>query len=182
MSDTFILDFKIDDATCDRFIEEFNKNIDIVRYDELRQYHRLNSERLSQSLKDEFEAQLLDCYDQYNSRWEWCDVSVKAELWHYNVQKYEPGRGYRVWHIEDPGPEPDRPQRKLTWMTYLNDVQQGGETQFMYQSKAYIPRKGVTLIWPAGWTHPHRGQPAPKETKFIATGWFVYSEDNSDYD
>ena len=32
------------------------------------------------------------------------------------------------------------------------------------------------LIWPAGWTHFHKSEIAPKETKYIITGWYVYSE------
>ena len=36
------------------------------------------------------------------------------------------------------------------------------------------PKKGLTIIWPAGWTHPHHGLPAPEETKYIATGWAGY--------
>ena len=28
------------------------------------------------------------------------------------------------------------------------------------------------MFWPAYWTHPHKGIPAPKETKYIVTGWF----------
>jgi hypothetical protein len=42
-------------------------------------------------------------------------------------------------------------------MTYLNDVTDGGETGFFYQDVKIKPQKGLTLIWPAIWTHTHKG-------------------------
>ena len=57
-------------------------------------------------------------------------------------------------------------------MTYLNDVYDGGETEFMFYNLKIKPRKGLTLIWPAGWTHMHRGLPSEKSEKMIVTGWF----------
>lgn len=42
-------------------------------------------------------------------------------------------------------------------MTYLNDVKEGGSTYFSHYDLEIEPRKGLTLIWPAEWTHAHRG-------------------------
>ena len=66
--------------------------------------------------------------------------------------------------------------RHLVWMTYLNDVEEGGETEFYYQKLKVKPRKGLTLIWPVDWTHTHRGIVAPKEEKMILTGWFSFAQ------
>ena len=59
-------------------------------------------------------------------------------------------------------------------MTYLNDVEKGGGTEWIHQKLKVKPEKGKTVIWPAEWTHTHRGIVAPKETKYIATGWYGY--------
>jgi prolyl 4-hydroxylase len=88
------------------------------------------------------------------------------------LQHYAPGEGYHVWHDERMGP-PNH-LRLLAFMTYLNDVEEGGETEFMYQQIKVKPEKGLTLIWPVDWTHTHRGLVAPKEDKYIVTGWFNY--------
>ena len=32
-------------------------------------------------------------------------------------------------------------------------------------------KRGVTLIWPAPWTHTHRGQISLTHEKTIVTGW-----------
>ena len=47
----------------------------------------------------------------------------------------------------------------------------GGETEFIYQQKRFKAEKGTVLIWPAGYTHMHRGNP-PLSNKYIATGWY----------
>ena len=56
-------------------------------------------------------------------------------------------------------------------MTYLNDVDDGG-TEFLYQNLITPAEKGLTLIWPAGFTHTHRGVVSQTKTKYIATGWY----------
>ena len=59
----------------------------------------------------------------------------------------------------------------MAWMVYLNDVPEGGETEFLYQKLKVKPKKGTVLIWPGGYTHLHRGNP-PMSDKYIATGWY----------
>lgn len=91
------------------------------------------------------------------------------------LQKTLPSQGYHVWHYEHCG---DTPQRCLAWSIYLNDVEEGGETEFLYQSQRYAPRTGDILVWPAGHTHMHRGNPPLSGEKFIATGWYEYVVSN----
>jgi hypothetical protein len=59
-------------------------------------------------------------------------------------------------------------------MTYLNDVNDDGETEFYYQNLKIKPQKGKTVIWPADWTHTHRGITSPTQEKYIITGWFNF--------
>jgi len=61
--------------------------------------------------------------------------------------------------------------RTMAWMVYLNDVEEGGETEFLYQKLRVKPKKGTVLIWPGSYTHLHRGNP-PMTDKYIATGWY----------
>mgnify|MGYP001208352732 CR=1 FL=1 len=87
------------------------------------------------------------------------------------MQKTEPMEGYHTWHTENT--TWDVYNRALAWMVYLNDVEEGGETEFFYQQTKFKPKKGTTLIWPGGFTHMHRGNP-PMSTKYIVTGWFQF--------
>lgn len=93
----------------------------------------------------------------------------------FNLQHYEPGKNYSVWHSEAYGPVHEKFLRAFVFMTYLNDVEVGGETEFLYQKLKVKPKRGLTLIWPAGFTHVHRGCPAPYEEKLILTGWYIYT-------
>ena len=71
--------------------------------------------------------------------------------------------------------------RVLAWMIYLNDVTDGGETEFPTQGKRFQPRAGDVLIWPAYWTHPHRGIVSESQTKYIVTGWFDFFDPNEKF-
>ena len=85
------------------------------------------------------------------------------------IQKYEPGGGFHSWHCEN-----WTGLRNLVFMTYLNNVMNGGETEWKYQNLRIPPRKGLTIIWQTDWTHTHRGAAAPYETKYVTTGWYEY--------
>jgi prolyl 4-hydroxylase len=92
----------------------------------------------------------------------------------FNIQHYLPNEGFYVWHCERGLAAYPICTRHLVFMTYLNDVNDGGETEFYYQKLKIKPRKGLTLIWPADWTYTHRGIPSLTEEKYIVTGWFSF--------
>ena len=100
---------------------------------------------------------------------------------HYKIQRYNPSEGYFLLHCENPGiisKEPEMGKRVLAWMIYLNDVRNGGHTYFPEQKKKFQPRVGDILIWPAYFTHPHRGIVSKTETKYIISGWVSFNENH----
>ena len=90
----------------------------------------------------------------------------------FNIQHYQPGEGFFSWHCERGMHQTH--QRALVFMTYLNDVTDGGETQWLYQGKEMKPKKGLTVLWPTDFTHTHRGVVSPTQSKTIVTGWYNY--------
>ena len=86
------------------------------------------------------------------------------------MQKTAPTEGYHMFHAENLNYNNNI--RTMAWMVYLNDVEEGGETEFLYQKKKFKPQKGDVLIWPGGFTHLHRGNPPISGDKYIATGWY----------
>ena len=84
------------------------------------------------------------------------------------IQKYDPGQGYYRWHSEWSS-DGALLFRVLVWTLYLNDVPNGG-TEFKYLNKATEAKKGNLVLFPASWSHTHRGQIVNTE-KYIATGW-----------
>ena len=95
---------------------------------------------------------------------------------HPQIQHYAPGGGFHSWHTERTGPDLPVVSRHLVYMTYLNDVNDAGETEFLHQNIKVKPEKGLTLIWPSDWTFTHRGIPSPTEDKYIITGWLSYMQ------
>ena len=87
----------------------------------------------------------------------------------FKLQKTKIGGGYHSWHYESDNRE--KCHRLLAWMVYLNDVEEGGETEFLYQHKRVKPEAGTLVIWPAAFTHTHRGNPPLSNEKYIITGW-----------
>ena len=85
------------------------------------------------------------------------------------LQKTEPTQGYHMFHGENLNW--NLQHRTMAWMVYLNDVPEGGETEFLYQKRKLKPEKGTVVIWPGSFTHLHRGNP-PMSDKYIATGWY----------
>jgi|TARA_R100001530_G_scaffold51867_1_gene38430 hypothetical protein len=88
-----------------------------------------------------------------------------------NIQYYKPGGGFKKWHSERHSLATTK--RLLVFMTYLNDVPKGG-TEFYYQKIKTEAKKGLTLMWPADWTHTHRGIVSKTHEKYIVTGWYSY--------
>tara|TARA_B110000858_G_scaffold88698_1_gene102471 strand:+ start:512 stop:1114 length:603 start_codon:yes stop_codon:yes gene_type:complete len=86
------------------------------------------------------------------------------------LQKTPISGGFHGWHCENSHIE--TLHRVLAWTIYLNDVDEGGETEFLYQSERVKAKKGKTSIFPAGFMHTHRGNPPISNEKYILTGWF----------
>ena len=92
-----------------------------------------------------------------------------------NIQYYKPNEGYRQFHGERDGNKLTI-KRHLVFQTYLNTVEDGGETEFFYQQYKCKAVKGKTLIWPVDWTHTHRGIVSPTQDKYIITGWYSFDQ------
>lgn len=130
----------------------------------------------NQELTIRYFDQLKVIMDKYIKKYPFCDyynpwdVSLPV-----NVQHYKPGEGFYAWHSERISGHSDFANRHMVFMTYLNDVTDGGETEFYHQELKIQPKKGLTVIWPADWTHTHRGVTSPTQEKYIVTGWYVYT-------
>ena len=108
-------------------------------------------------------------YSLYAKKFSVLDDYEKHGVYNYKIQKTEVGGGYHVWHTENSARHVCN--RVLAWTLYLNDVEEGGETEFLYFPMRVKPKKGRLVIWPAGFTHTHRGNPPISNEKYIVTGW-----------
>jgi len=88
------------------------------------------------------------------------------------IQKTLPTEGYHVWHIEH-GKGFDNEPRAFVFTIYLNDVEEGGETEFLHFSKRVKPKTGRIVIWPAAFPYLHRGNTPLSGEKYILTSWML---------
>lgn len=122
---------------------------------------------------DEFNRAFWDeCYPSYVNDLDILRTLGNHTIFTYKVQKTIPSGGYHVWHCEH---SREHSVRLATYVLYLNDVVDGGETEFLYQRKRIPPTEGSLVIFPASYTHTHRGNPPLRGTKYIMTGWIEYS-------
>lgn len=112
-------------------------------------------------------------YPLYNNQYPILQNLRKHRSKYIKIQKTCPTQGYHVWHCEHDSYEFAQ-NRILSWILYLNDVEEGGETEFLYQSLRFKPKEGTLILFPAHFTHTHRGNPPLSGVKYIATGWIEF--------
>jgi hypothetical protein len=121
--------------------------------------------------------QLHQCYLAYSKEWEFLGSILKrVHIGRFNIQRYGTDGHFGQLHSERTSL--NTLHRVLVWMTYLNDVPGGGETEFPHFGLKVKPEKGTTLIWPAEWTHAHRGCVVTEGPKYIITGWMHFGAED----
>ena len=184
----------------DNFIGEFYVNIncdDYIKYFEIMIKNRMIFEKSSLNRVDKqislnemlvlsADGQQCDLVKQYNDITERC-FGLYSEKFNIlkeqnvnqlfiKIQKTSPGEGFHNFHFENGSDYTS--SRVLVSMLYLNDVDEGGETEFLYLNKRIKPEKGKVLIFPAGFTHTHRGNQPLNESKYIVTSWIEVLNNN----
>ena len=101
------------------------------------------------------------------------DYSLLGEsnflLYDVKAKRIPVAGGFHKWHYENASHE--SATRRFVVQAYLNTIKEGGETEFLYQNKRIKAVQGTLLIWPAGYTHVHRGNPPIGQDKYILTSW-----------
>ena len=99
-------------------------------------------------------------------------LEIPLSIYYSKIQKTKIGGGFHQWHCERDNLFSSN--RAFAYMVYLNDVAEGGETEFLYQKMRVKPTRGTVVIWPSDWTHTHRGNPPLSGVKYVYTGWIEY--------
>jgi hypothetical protein len=128
-------------------------------------YFDLNS---ADKLSREFLPSIKECVDNYLE-----DYSLLGEsnflLYDVKAKRIPIGGGFHQWHYENASF--CTATRRFVVQAYLNTIEEGGETEFLYQNRRIKAVQGTVVIWPAGFTHVHRGNPPIGQDKYILTTW-----------
>ena len=112
---------------------------------------------------------LSECLQDYGRQWPFLKGTIESlDTRAFNIGKYNEGQHFGRIHTERSF---NSMEREFAFMTYLSEDFEGGSTYFSHYDLDIVPRKGLTLIWPAMWTHAHKGNVVTKGSKYILTGW-----------
>lgn len=180
------------DGFCEHLISEFDRNQNLGagtdrQNGEGAEKHRKNDYQISSNGKninfepfennqtsDVFFRGLQHCFEAYTNEFSVLK-DIKINCNNMKMQKTSSGGGYHVWHGEQGNGE--QANRGLVYMLYLNTLppEANGETEFLYQQRRINPVENTMVVWPAAFTHAHRGNPVYGDnTKYIVTGWFYH--------
>lgn len=180
---SFIGGWYIPNKVCDELIKFYNKNPQFVKQGTVGDP---TSPKIVKKNKESFDMcfdasdpvfknylpALQKCLDKYLEKYEFCNYADEFSILEpVQIQKYPKGGGFKTFHFERLSRF--SMSRYLVFMTYLNDVSNGG-TEFLYQKLKTPAKKGLTIIWPAEWTHTHRGIVSNTKEKIIVTGWYNF--------
>ena len=186
LTPNFIGSWTIDHSLCDEIIAYYEKN-------KQKQSQGVTSEGMNRAIKDRrdmtlkpqelnlpgneiykvYFQSLFECYKDYNLQWPFLSSIVShLEIGTFNIGKYTKGQHFQKIHTERASL--GSLHRLLAFMTYLNDVEDGGSTYFSHYDLDIKPKKGLTIIWPAEWTHAHKGNVVNSGSKYIITGWLTF--------
>jgi Rps23 Pro-64 3,4-dihydroxylase Tpa1-like proline 4-hydroxylase len=89
----------------------------------------------------------------------------------FMIQRYTKRKGRYIYHNDFRSDHKNKKYRVITYLWYLNTVEEGGETEFWGGTHKIKPEAGKLLLFPASWTFPHRGKMPLSSDKYIITGW-----------
>jgi len=132
----------------------------------------INTEACQIILNDYINCFWENVYKKYVDEYDILKKAAEHRVYNVKMQRTKPGQAFSNWHFEQMSRYTS--MRILTFITYLNDIDEGGETEFLYYPKRIKPKKGRTILFPGSFSHTHRGNQPLKETKYILTGWVDY--------
>ena len=150
------------------------KNLDIKNCTDIVIYPK-DIELPGNEVFEKYLNNLFSCYQEYVNEWPFLmTFAENLQIGIFNLQRYKSGQHFQKMHAERSSLSSIH--RVFAWMTYLNDVdiKDGGSTFFSNYDLEIQPRKGLTLIWPAEWTHAHKGNLLHANSKYIITGWMHF--------
>ena len=99
------------------------------------------------------------------------NVEYYVEQW--KIKRYTPGLDERFdTHVDNINPSTS--ERFLSFIFYLNDVKEGGETCF--EHRKIKPKEGRLLVFPPMWMFPHAGKIPISNTKYLMSTYLKYDD------
>ena len=111
-------------------------------------------------------------YEVGQTIWRYANnYGIKYDVSFYSTEyiqalKYSSGQNYKV-HYDYVNGTP----RVISALLYLNDVSDGGETEFVHFGVKIKPKAGRLVIFPSNYAYAHAARPPLNNTKYVIVAW-----------
>ena len=185
-----VYDDVVDEESCERMIKMFedSKDIEPVKLED--GDNSISFTQLTMSEHKEWasvQAGMLEMFQEYIGRYN-IDVSLKPKQWP-PTYGYEAIRMKRYFNNDYDRFDPhvdvlnhETARRFLAFFIYMNDVEEGGETEFvnLYKPGTYVPfkveaKRGRLLMFPPLWPWYHAGRKPISNNKYIIHSYCHYA-------
>jgi prolyl 4-hydroxylase len=175
----FVFDNLVPDKYCDKFLDGFKAN---------KEHHvqgRVGRGDYDPDLKITMDWEVPFSYSEYIMHYYnivWNEVAGKypvlSGLGNTNLEEpmvmyYKKGEGRFKPHIDASLLTPNK-SRLVVVILYLNDVEEGGDTYFLYQDVSVAAKKGRIVAFPATWKYFHEGRMPLSNDRYILTTFFSF--------
>lgn len=165
---------------CDSIVQLFNENTDAhERYDSDKRpnFTQLNLTKhraLNVELHDAIAQEALNAIASYKNNVKETSFWPKQYAFEqFRIKHYlNDGNDQFDTHVD--AADFDNSKRFFAFFWYLNDVEEGGETEFTNFSLTIKPKKGTLFMFPPLWMYPHRGNPPISNDKYLLSSYLHY--------
>ena len=98
------------------------------------------------------------------------EILNKISINSFVINKYIKNEGYFIYHSEMSYNNYNNKYLLFNFIWYLNDVEEGGETEFFGGDYKINPKKGKFVIFPCEWFFPNTEKKPFSNDKYIITG------------
>lgn len=176
----YVKENSLSSEMCDTVIETFNNNKDLhERYDSNKRpnFTQLNftqHRHRNPDLHDMLGKAALQAIAEYKF-----DIDEtffwprKYAFEHFRIKHYR-NDGYDQFDTHVDAATHETSKRFFAFFWYLNDVEEGGETEFTKFPLKIKPKKGTLFMFPPLWMYPHRGNPPISNDKYLLSSYLHY--------
>jgi hypothetical protein len=172
----------------DKYKDQLNENYIFIDNNEIINKNIRNSITLSlncdidtsnneiEKMKQQLLKNTLDNISIYYEKYKCTNINFRILqrntliVHNFIINKYVKNEGKIIYHSDEDYNIKMNEVRLFTCIWFLNDVYEGGETEF-FKKINVIPKKGKIMIFPAEWFFPHCGKVPISNDKYIVTAW-----------
>ena len=167
LDNVLIIENALSENECDAIITEYSVDLKTDKVDTHLGYEYndiLEGNPIVTALVSKAFAEYIKTYPTINQ------TNDKWQLNTFRFKRFPPNHSFNNWHAEH---EVLHPYRILCCMVYLSNHNCG--TEFYATNETVLSKKGRLIMFPAFWTHTHRGQVCPdKKDRYIMNAYVEF--------